>query len=83
MKNLQVIAGQTIKTKDFGHLESDYIIGTVDRVSCTGEIFGTVIKRVMDNEDVTGKYDDGSFSTVQNGSSFMDDAMGDRISIED
>lgn len=72
--------GQIIMSKDFGNLESDYIVGEVTYVNSTGAVEGIILERVMDFEDVTGEYDDGFFSTVQNGSSITDDIFGDRLS---
>ena len=76
----QVTVGQIIKAKDFGLSEFDYIIGEVTYTSSDGIIECILINRIMDNKDVTGEYDDGYFSTVQNGCTMQDKIMGPRIS---
>jgi hypothetical protein len=80
MKNLEMQVGMIIKAKDFGHLDSDFIIGEITYVSSTGMIEGMITKRVMDNKDVTGLYDDGFFTTVQNGKTIMDRPEEPRLS---
>ena len=72
MKNVEMQIGQTIKARDFGHIDSDYIIGEITYVSSTGMIEGIIEHRIIDNVDVTGQYDDGYFTTVQNGYTMMD-----------
>jgi hypothetical protein len=72
--------GQIIMAKDFGNLESDYIVGEVTYVNSTGVVEGIILERVVDFEDVTGEYDDGFFSTFQNGSLLTDNTFGDRLS---
>lgn len=72
MKNAEMQIGQTIKARDFGHIDSDYIIGEITYVSSTGYIEGIIEQRFMNNVDVTGQYDDGYFTTVQNGRTMMD-----------
>jgi len=78
----QATIGQIIKSKDFGHMETDYIIGEVTATSSDGNIEGILIRRFMEGEDVTGMYDDGFFCTVQNGMSLFDDVFGPRLSAE-
>ena len=72
--------GQIIKAKDFGHLDSDYIIGEITYVNSNGFIEGIIERRVMNNIDVTGVYDDGYFTTVQNGRTMMDREDEPRLS---
>ena len=80
MENVEMQVGQIIKAKDFGHLDSDYIIGEITYVSSTGFIEGLIERRVMNNVDVTGQYDDGYFTTVQNGRTMMDREDEPRLS---
>jgi len=80
MKNVEMQVGQIIKARDFGHLDTDYIIGEITYVSSTGFIEGIIEKRVMNNVDVTGQYDDGYFTTVQNGRTMMDRIEEPRLS---
>ena len=80
MENVEMQIGQIIKAKDFGHLDSDYIIGEITYVSSTGFIEGIIERRVMNNIDVTGVYDDGYFTTVQNGRTMMDREDEPRLS---
>jgi|TARA_B110000908_G_scaffold62120_1_gene75364 hypothetical protein len=72
MENVEMQIGQMIKARDFGHIDSDYIIGEITYVSSTGYIEGIIEQRFMNNVDVTGQYDDGYFTTVQNGRTMMD-----------
>ena len=80
MNNVEMQVGQIIKARDFGHLDSDYIIGEITYVSSTGFIEGIIERRVMNNIDVTGVYDDGYFTTVQNGRTMMDREDEPRLS---
>ena len=80
MNNVEMQVGQIIKARDFGHLDSDYIIGEITYVSSTGFIEGLIERRVMNNVDVTGQYDDGYFTTVQNGRTMMDREDEPRLS---
>jgi len=80
MNNVEMQVGQIIKARDFGHLDSDYIIGEITYVSSTGFIEGIIERRVMNNIDVTGQYDDGYFTTVQNGRTMMDREDEPRLS---
>ena len=77
----QAEVGQIIKSKDFGHIESDYIIGKVIDITSYGMIHADIIQRVSDNKDITGKYDDESFTTRQNGEYHLDIVTGPRISL--
>jgi len=81
MNNVEMQVGQIIKARDFGHLDSDYIIGEITYVSSTGFIEGLIERRVMNNVDVTGQYDDGYFTTVQNGLTMMDRESEPRLSL--
>ena len=80
MENVEMQVGQIIKAKDFGHLDSDYIIGEITYVNSNGFIEGIIERRVMNNIDVTGVYDDGYFTTVQNGRTMMDREDEPRLS---
>ena len=80
MENVEMQVGQIIKAKDFGHLDSDYIIGEITYVNSHGFIEGIIERRVMNNIDVTGVYDDGYFTTVQNGRTMMDREDEPRLS---
>ena len=79
----QVQVGQIVKALDFGIRGDGYIIGEVTYTNSIGEIEGKVIQRVVDNKDVTGVYDDGFFTTYQNGECFTDTSMGPRLSVMD
>ena len=80
MNNVEMQVGDIIKAKDFGHLDTDYIIGEITYVSSTGFIEGIIQQRIMQNEDFTGMYDDGYFTTVQNGLTMMDREEEPRLS---
>jgi hypothetical protein len=80
MENVEMQVGDIIKAKDFGHLDTDYIIGEITYVSSTGFIEGIIQQRIMQNEDFTGMYDDGYFTTVQNGLTMMDREEEPRLS---
>jgi len=78
MRKVQV--GNLIKALDFGAHSDSYIVGTVTFThEGSGRVEGTIIKRVIDDKDVTGEYDDGTFSTYQNGESILDKSMGSRL----
>jgi len=80
MKNVEMQVGQVIKAKDFGQLDTDYIIGEITYVNSNGFIEGIIKKRIMQDRDVTGVYDDGYFTTVQNGCTMMDRESEPRLS---
>jgi len=80
MKNVEMQVGDIIKAKDFGHLDTDYILGEITYVASNGMIEGIIKKRVMQNQDFTGVYDDGYFTTVQNGGTMMDREEEPRLS---
>jgi len=81
MENLEMQVGDIIKAKDFGHIDSDYIIGEITYVSSTGFIEGIIQSRMMSDADVTGMHDDGYFTTVQNGRTMMDRPENPRLSL--
>jgi|TARA_B110000305_G_C18778957_1_gene333069 hypothetical protein len=79
--NVEMQVGMIIKAKDFGHLDTDYIIGKVVYVNQGGEIQGIIQKRVIDSVDVTADWIDERFGTVQNGISTMDQDDEPRLSL--
>jgi hypothetical protein len=79
--NVEMQVGMIIKAKDFGHLDTDYIIGKVVYVNQGGEIQGIIQKRVIDSVDVTTDWIDQRFGTVQNGISTMDQDDEPRLSL--
>tara|TARA_B110000483_G_scaffold179484_2_gene212250 strand:+ start:31 stop:318 length:288 start_codon:yes stop_codon:yes gene_type:complete len=79
--NIEMQVGMIIKAKDFGHLDTDYIVGKVVYVNQGGEIQGIIQKRVIDSVDVTADWIDQRFGTVQNGISTMDQDDEPRLSL--
>ena len=79
--NIEMQVGMIIKAKDFGHLDTDYIVGKVVYVNQGGEIQGIIQKRVIDSVDVTADWIDERFGTVQNGISTMDQDDEPRLSL--
>jgi hypothetical protein len=79
--NVEMQVGMIIKAKDFGHLDTDYIIGKVVYANQGGEIQGIIQKRVIDSVDVTADWIDQRFGTVQNGISTMDQDDEPRLSL--
>ena len=79
--NIEMQVGMIIKAKDFGHLDTDYIVGKVVYVNQGGEIQGIIQKRVVDSVDVTADWIDERFGTVQNGVSTMDQDDEPRLSL--
>ena len=79
--NIEMQVGMIIKAKDFGHLDTDYIVGKVVYVNQGGEIQGIIQKRIIDSVDVTADWIDQRFGTVQNGVSTMDQDDEPRLSL--